>query len=107
MRTPVRCRSPITDIVFTWTHLLYSGLFAFASTTLVLSLFNIGARGVDVPNVVVGMALFYGGISQMLAGMWEFATGNTFGATGEYLWKNSPIKPFFGIQVRGGRSPDV
>ena len=40
------------------------------------------------------MALFYGGISQMLAGMWEFATGNTFGATGEYLWKNSPIIPF-------------
>jgi hypothetical protein len=29
------------------------------------------------------MALFYGGLAQLLAGMWEFATGNTFGATGE------------------------
>ncbi|KAF8266383.1 GPR1/FUN34/yaaH family-domain-containing protein [Lactarius quietus] len=27
------------------------------------------------------MALFYGGLGQFLAGMWEFATGNTFGAT--------------------------
>ena len=29
------------------------------------------------------MALFYGGLAQLLAGMWEFATGNTFGATGK------------------------
>ena len=27
-----------------------------------------------------GLALFYGGIVQVLAGMWEFAKGNTFGA---------------------------
>jgi succinate-acetate transporter protein len=57
------------------------GLFAFASTTLVLSLYNTHARHIDTPNVVVGMALFYGGLAQLLAGMWEFATGNTFGAT--------------------------
>jgi uncharacterized protein len=30
---------------------------------------------------VVGLALFYGGIAQICAGMWEFKTGNTFGAT--------------------------
>ena len=29
------------------------------------------------------MALFVGGLAQLLAGMWEFACGNTFGATGE------------------------
>jgi len=57
------------------------GLFSFASTTLILSLYNVGADGIDVPNVVVGMALFCGGLAQLLAGMWEFATGNTFGAT--------------------------
>jgi succinate-acetate transporter protein len=57
------------------------GLFSFASTTLILSLYNVNARGIDVPNVVVGMALFCGGLAQLLAGMWEFATGNTFGAT--------------------------
>ncbi|KAI9461064.1 GPR1/FUN34/yaaH family-domain-containing protein [Russula earlei] len=57
------------------------GLFSFASTTLILSLYNVNARGIDTPNVVVGMALFCGGLAQLLAGMWEFATGNTFGAT--------------------------
>ncbi|KAI9461066.1 Gpr1 family protein [Russula earlei] len=57
------------------------GLFSFASTTLVLSLYNVHARHVSVPNVIVGMALFYGGLAQFLAGMWEFAAGNTFGAT--------------------------
>jgi succinate-acetate transporter protein len=30
--------------------------------------------------VVLGLALFYGGIAQVLAGMWEFIKGNTFGA---------------------------
>ena len=38
---------------------------------------------VTEPNVVVGMALFTGGLAQLLAGMWEFACGNTFGATGK------------------------
>lgn len=57
------------------------GLFAFASTTLVLSLFNVHARHITVNNAIVGMALWYGGLAQLLAGMWEFATGNTFGAT--------------------------
>jgi len=57
------------------------GLFSFASTTLILSLYNVGARGITAPNVVVGMAVGVGGLVQLLAGMWEFAAGNTFGAT--------------------------
>jgi uncharacterized protein len=31
--------------------------------------------------VVFGLALAYGGIAQFAAGLWEFAKGNTFGAT--------------------------
>jgi len=57
------------------------GLSAFAATTFVLSLINVNARGVTVPNLIVGLALGYGGLVQLLAGMWEFAAGNTFGAT--------------------------
>ena len=56
------------------------GAAGFAATTFVLSLINanlISARGV---GVVLGLALVYGGIAQLLAGMWEFRTGNTFGA---------------------------
>lgn len=57
------------------------GLFAFALTTLVLSLYNVQARHVAVPNVVVGLAVAMGGTAQILAGQWEFVAGNTFGAT--------------------------
>ncbi|KII83936.1 hypothetical protein PLICRDRAFT_432556 [Plicaturopsis crispa FD-325 SS-3] len=57
------------------------GLFSFASTTFMLSLYNVGAHGVSTPNVIVGMALFTGGLAQLLAGMWEFPRGNQFGGT--------------------------
>lgn len=57
------------------------GLFGFASTTFILSMYNVQARGILVPNVVVGMALFVGGLAQFVAGMWEFACQNSFGAT--------------------------
>lgn len=57
------------------------GLSAFALTTFVLSAVNLGTRGVSAPNIVVPLALGYGGLVQLLAGMWEMAVGNTFGAT--------------------------
>jgi len=57
------------------------GLSAFALTTFVLSLINIGARDIREPNLVVALAFAYGGLIQLLAGMWEMAIGNTFGAT--------------------------
>jgi hypothetical protein len=57
------------------------GLSAFALTTFVLSLVNVNARGIAEPNIVVALAYGYGGLIQLLAGMWEMAVGNTFGAT--------------------------
>ncbi|KAJ7844448.1 FUN34 transmembrane protein [Mycena leptocephala] len=57
------------------------GLFAFASTTFILSMYNVKTRGITTPNVVVGMAIFAGGLTQFIAGMWEFPRGNVFGAT--------------------------
>jgi uncharacterized protein len=57
------------------------GLFSFAATTFILSLYTVGTRGVTHPNAVVGMALFGGGLTQFIAGMWEFPRGNVFGAT--------------------------
>jgi len=55
------------------------GLAAFALTTFVLSASNAGwfAGGA---TIVIGLAFFYGGLGQLLAGMWEFRAGNTFGA---------------------------
>jgi succinate-acetate transporter protein len=57
------------------------GLAAFGITTLVLSVFNAHLVNTAGEPVVLGLALAYGGIAQLLAGMWEFRTGNTFGAT--------------------------
>ena len=56
------------------------GLAAFAATTFMLSVFNAGLMGESGEPIVFGMALFMGGIAQFAAGMWEFRTGNTFGA---------------------------
>lgn len=56
------------------------GLAAFALTTFVLSVFNAGLIAKGGEPVVLGLALAYGGIAQLLAGMWEFRSGNTFGA---------------------------
>jgi succinate-acetate transporter protein len=55
------------------------GLCAFALTTFVLSAANAG--WFTGASIVIGLAFFYGGLAQMLAGMWEFRAGNTFGAT--------------------------
>src|SRR5579864_7881353 len=57
------------------------GLGGFALTTFLLSVHN--AMGVTREPLLVffGFAIFYGGLAQFMAGMWEFKTGNTFGAT--------------------------
>ncbi|CEJ85371.1 Putative GPR/FUN34 family protein [[Torrubiella] hemipterigena] len=57
------------------------GLSAFALTTFVLSAINMHARNQSAPNIMISLAFGYGGLVQLLAGMWEMATGNTFGAT--------------------------
>jgi succinate-acetate transporter protein len=56
------------------------GLAAFAMTTFVLSCFNAGLIDAKLEAVVLPVALFYGGLAQFFAGMWEFRKGNVFGA---------------------------
>lgn len=55
------------------------GLAAFALTTFLLSVKN--AAWTDGTDAWLGYALAYGGIVQILAGMWEFRNRNVFGAT--------------------------
>ena len=97
------------------------GAMSFATTTLVLSLYNLQVRSITVPNAVLTFSLFYGGFTQFLAGLWEFASGNTLGATifvsyGMFWWGFSFIFiPFFGetgmydgqpgVYAMGGQSP--
>lgn len=79
------------------------GLSAFALTTFVLSMVNAGAMGVHIPNVVVGLAAFYGGLVQLVAGVWEIALENTFGGTalssfgGFWMSFSTLYIPFFNI----------
>lgn len=56
------------------------GLAGFAMTTMVLSVFNAGLLDAKLEATVLPLAFFYGGLAQLLAGMWEFRKGNTFGA---------------------------
>jgi uncharacterized protein len=57
------------------------GLAGFALTTFVLSMYNSGLVNAKSEPVVFGLALAYGGLAQLLAGMWEFKNNNSFGAT--------------------------
>jgi succinate-acetate transporter protein len=54
------------------------GLAGFALTTFLLS----GHNASFIPDLIwVGPAIFYGGLAQFAAGMWEFRNRNVFGAT--------------------------
>ncbi|MGB9183349.1 MAG: acetate uptake transporter [Solirubrobacteraceae bacterium] len=56
------------------------GLAAFATTTFALSLINANLVSAGALPMVAALALAYGGLAQLIAGIWEFRTGNTFGA---------------------------
>ena len=57
------------------------GLACFALTTFCLSMINAGIVDKAATIVVISLALVYGGVTQILAGMWEFKKNNVFGAT--------------------------
>ena len=56
------------------------GLAGFALSTMVLSVINVGIVSTKALPVVLGLALAYGGIVQLLAGMWAFIKNDTFAA---------------------------
>ncbi|HSZ69618.1 MAG TPA: acetate uptake transporter [Solirubrobacteraceae bacterium] len=82
------------------------GLAGFAMTTFVLSMFNSSLVNEKGLPVVLGLALAYGGIVQLLAGMWEFRTGNTFGAVafcsyGAFWISFWALQVFYAKQIGG------
>jgi succinate-acetate transporter protein len=97
--TPIPKASPIADPA-------PLGLASFAMTTFVLMCVDTGWLSASVAPVVLGLALAYGGISQFTAGIWEFAKGNTFGATAfcsfgafwvSYWWLSTHLSAFAGV----------
>lgn len=87
------------------------GLAAFALTTFLLEAGNAGLMKNGTGLVFLGYAFGYGGLIQLLAGMWEFRNRNVFGATafssyggfwiGIGLWALlvHPAEPQFGKDV--------
>jgi uncharacterized protein len=67
------------------------GLAGFGMTTVLLSLINAGVLPHSGDNVVIPLALAYGGAVQIMAGLLEFRLGNTFAMTaflsyGAFWW---------------------
>lgn len=67
------------------------GLVGFGMTTVILSLVNAGALPSGGDNVVIPLAIAFGGSIQLLAGMLEYKNGNTFGTVaftsyGAFWW---------------------
>ena len=55
------------------------GLMGFGMTTVLLNLHNSGLFPID--TMILAMGIFYGGLAQIIAGVFEFRKGNTFGMT--------------------------
>jgi len=67
------------------------GLVGFGLTTVLLSSINAGLLPVAGEPVVIPLAMAFGGTAQIIAGLMEFRTANTFGATaftayGAFWW---------------------
>jgi uncharacterized protein len=67
------------------------GLIAFGLTTVILSLINAGVLPKGGEPVVLPLAFAFGGLVQLIAGLMEFRTGNTFGTVaflsyGAFWW---------------------
>src|ERR671936_433459 len=57
------------------------GIAGFGMTTFILSCVNAGFfGGAKAAPMVLGLAIFYGGLVQLLAGMWALSRGETFAA---------------------------
>jgi succinate-acetate transporter protein len=79
------------------------GLAGFALTTFILS----GHNANFIPDLAwVGLALFYGGLAQFCAGMWEFRRGNTFASTAFSTYGGFWLSlAFFVLLILAGKVP--
>jgi uncharacterized protein len=82
------------------------GLAGFALTTWLLSMINAGWFSGDSMNMVLAVAMAYGGTAQMIAGIMELPRDNTFGATafvsyGAFWWSFALFVLFLHDKVPG------
>jgi succinate-acetate transporter protein len=77
--TPVPAKEPPTAAAATWGNAVPLALAAFAVTTFMLSMINAGLVSKATEPVVFGVALMFGGVTQLIAGLIVLRSGNTFG----------------------------
>jgi len=80
------------------------GLVGFGLTTVLLSLINAGILPKGGEGVVLPLALAYGGLIQIIAGLFEFQVKNTFGMTaflsyGAFWWWFALLLLFAGNKI--------
>jgi len=85
-----------TDVVTPTANPAALGLVAFGLTTILLSLINAGVLPASGGDVVIPLALVFGGLMQIFAGAFEFRLGNTFGMTaflsyGAFWWWHASL----------------
>jgi uncharacterized protein len=83
------------------------GLAAFALTTFLLSAYNAKWMNAASGHAWLGYALAYGGLVQLLAGMWEFRNRNVFGATAFASYGGFWIGLFFWFRDVAGTNATV
>jgi uncharacterized protein len=81
------------------------GLAAFALTTFLLSAANANWMTHATGAAFLGYALAYGGLGQLLAGMWEFRNRNVFGATAFSTYGGFWIGLYFWFVVIASKAP--
>jgi succinate-acetate transporter protein len=81
------------------------GLAAFALTTFLLSASNAGWMTKATGAAFLGYAFAYGGVCQLLAGMWEFRNKNVFGATAFSTYGGFWIGLFFWVRFVQDAAP--
>src|SRR5215510_464740 len=70
---------PAAAVGADWGNSAPLALAAFAVTTFMLSMINSGLMNAGITPVVFGVALMFGGLTQLISGVLQFRTGNTFG----------------------------
>ncbi len=76
--TPELAGPPTRATSLDWGNSAPLALFAFAVTTFMLSMVNAAAIAKGVEPVVFGVALMFGGLTQLIAGIIQLRVGNTF-----------------------------
>ena len=76
---PAGQETPAAAAAVGWGNSAPLALAAFAVTTFMLSMINAGLVNAGITPVVFGVAFMFGGLTQLIAGVLQFRTGNTFG----------------------------